>query len=88
MTGSTTAANIKISCSKRRSKPHFGAVEFAQFSVAEEDAMYVLIHLFEADLLIAEHFADEYPALMPTDVPGVARRFFLFGLVSPARLRI
>ena len=61
----------KTSCSKRRSKPHFGAVELAHFSVAEEDAMYVFIHLFEADLLVAEHFADEHPALMPTDVPAV-----------------
>jgi hypothetical protein len=51
-----------VSCPKRRAESHFQAVELAQFGVMEEDPVYVFIHLFEADLLVAEHFADENPA--------------------------
>ncbi len=55
----------------RRSEPHLRAVEFAQLGVAEEDAVYVLIHLFEPNLFVSEYFTDEHPAFMPTDVPAV-----------------
>jgi hypothetical protein len=37
----------------------------------EEDPMYVFIHLFEADLLVAQNFAYENPSLVPTDVSAV-----------------
>jgi hypothetical protein len=47
--------------SERRSEPHLGAVELAQFRVAKENAMHVLIHLFKADFFVAEDFADENP---------------------------
>ena len=59
------------SCSQHRPEPHFLAIEFAQLGIAEENTVNVLIHLFEADLLVAKHFADEHPAFMPTDVPAV-----------------
>ena len=61
----------QLSCSKRWSEPHLGAVEFAQLGIAEEDPVHVLIHLFEPDLFVTEHFADENPALVPTDVSAV-----------------
>lgn len=57
------------SCSKRRAEPHLGAIELTQFGITEEDAMHVLIHLFQPDLFVAENFADEDPALMPANVP-------------------
>jgi hypothetical protein len=37
----------------------------------EKDAVYVFIYLFEADLLVAQNFAYENPALVPTDVSAV-----------------
>jgi hypothetical protein len=57
--------------SERRPKSHFRAVELAQLGVVKEDPVYVLIHLFQPDLFVAKDFADENPALMPTDVPAV-----------------
>ncbi len=57
--------------SKGRPEPHLGTVELTQLGVAEEDAVHVLIHLFESDLLVAEHFADENPTLVPADVAAV-----------------
>jgi hypothetical protein len=59
------------SCSHGWAEPHLGAVELAQLCVAEEDAVYVFVHLFESDLLVAEHFAYENAALVPTDVAAV-----------------
>lgn len=47
------------SLSKRRAKTHLSAVELAQFRIAEENAMNLLVHLFQADLLVPEHLADE-----------------------------
>jgi hypothetical protein len=37
----------------------------------EEDAMHVLVHLFESDLLVAQDFAHENSAFVPTDVSAV-----------------
>lgn len=50
---------------------HFRAVEFAQLGVVEEDAVHLLVHLFQSDLFVAQHFAHENPALMPTDVSAI-----------------
>jgi hypothetical protein len=37
----------------------------------EEDAMHVLVHLFESDLLIAQNLANENAAFVPTAVAAV-----------------
>src|SRR5665213_2392998 len=42
-----------------------------QLGVAEEDAVHVLVHLLKPNLLVAEYFADEDPALVPADVSAV-----------------
>jgi hypothetical protein len=49
----------------------FIAVEFAQFSIAKEDAVDFFIHLFEPDLFVSEYFAYKNPALVPTDISTV-----------------
>ena len=67
----TSKTDRQSLCSKRWTEPHLGAVELTQFGIAEEDAMHVLIHLFQPDLFVAEHLADENPALVPADVPAV-----------------
>jgi hypothetical protein len=58
-------------CSQHRPEPHFIAVEFAQFSIAKEDAVDFFIHLFEPDLFVSEYFAYKNPALVPTDISTV-----------------
>jgi hypothetical protein len=62
---------LKISCSKRRAEPHFGTVELAQFGIAKEDPMHVLIHLFQSDLFVAKDFANKNSTLMPANVSAV-----------------
>jgi hypothetical protein len=52
-------------------EPHLLAVEFAELGIAKEDAVHFIIHLFQPDLIVSEYFADEYLALMPTDVSTV-----------------
>ena len=71
--------------SERRSKSHLCAVELTQFSVAEEDAVHVLVHLFQPDLFVAEDFADKDSALMPANVPAVVHspRLERFGYRKP-----
>jgi hypothetical protein len=60
-----------FSRSHRCAESHLGAVELAQFGVAEEDAMHVFIHLFEPGFFVAEYFADENPPLVPADISAV-----------------
>lgn len=57
--------------SERRPEPHIGAVELAQLGVMEEDPVYVFIHLFQPDLFVTQHFADENATLVPADVSAV-----------------
>jgi hypothetical protein len=56
---------------KRRPKAHVCAVKLAQFSVMEEDPVYVFVHLFQPDVFVAKNFANENPTLVPADVPAV-----------------
>src|ERR1700679_538117 len=66
-----TAQLSRQSCSDRGAGPLLGAIKLTQFRVAEENTAEVSIHLSRSGLLIAEHFADENPALMPAEVPAV-----------------
>src|SRR5580658_5371956 len=54
----------------------------------EEDPMHFFIHLFQSDLFVAQHFANEDAALMPTDVSAVVHpprleRFWIFEVRYP-----
>src|ERR1017187_4363562 len=63
--------HMGLSASGRGAEPHFGTVELTQLGLVKEDPVSVVIHLLKADLLIAEHFADKYPAVTPTDIAVV-----------------
>jgi hypothetical protein len=60
-----------LAASNDRSESHFRAVELAQFGVMKEDPVYVFIRLFEANLLVAQNFAYENPALVPANISAV-----------------
>jgi len=60
-----------VSCSYCRPKPHLRTVELAQLSVMEEDPMHVFVHLFQSDLFIAQNFAHDHPAFVPTNIATV-----------------
>jgi hypothetical protein len=66
-----TAELIRGSCSDRWAEPHLEAIELTQFSVTEENAVYVLIHLLKPNLFVTENSANENSTLVPTDVSAV-----------------
>jgi hypothetical protein len=58
--------------------PHFGGVELAQFGIAKENAVHFLVHLFEADLFVADDFANKSSALTSANVSAVVHPPRLF----------